>query len=435
MNRGAVCPVPFPFVKKGTRERPNIFLVHLVLFSVQVCFSGWNVLAKVALNDGVNAVALAMAREACATILMFIIARRFDGIVSLDPAHAVRFFWMGLASCGNVVGSMLALSHFNPMAFGVMQPSIPVFAMVLSYMLGMEQMSQLTCMGVLISVAGAVWVELFATTSDWAAAETPGAEGASPEGGGDVTGGGSGWLGSLILLWQCGSMATLMVLQKPMLAVYPPATLTAWYYAVGSALTLLVCAFFGVRPADFLLTSQWEPWIALLYAVVVGTVYTYNAYSWVLNIVSTTTATTYLTLQPVTTVILSVAFLHTVASRHELLGGAVIAVGLLVTIYAKGQDRRGSSNLLRAKQNRELSRVFKTPRRHRFRRSVANGGGGGLGSGDFSNSDTDGPGGTGFDDSDQDPLLGGVIKAVGGGYDPGEAARPDGSLRRFLALV
>lgn len=34
---------------------------------------------------------------------------RVDGIVSLDPAHAVRFFWMGLASCGNVVGSMLAL--------------------------------------------------------------------------------------------------------------------------------------------------------------------------------------------------------------------------------------------------------------------------------------------------------------------------------------
>lgn len=80
--------------------------------------------------------------------------------------------------------------------------------------------------------------------------------------------------------------------------------------------------------------------------------------------------------------------------------------------------------------------MFKTPRRHRFRRSVTNGGGG-IGSGDFSNSDTDGPGGIGFDDSDQDPLLGGVIKAAGGGvgYDPGEAARPDGSLRRFLALV
>lgn len=89
-------------------------------------------------------------------------------------------------------------------------------------------------------------------------------------------------------------------------------------------------------------------------------------------------------------------------------------------------------------KNRELSRVFKTPRRHRFRRSVANGGGGSGGaSGDFSNSDTDGPG-MGFDDSDQDPLLGGATAAGlkgAGGYDPREAARPDGSLRRFLALV
>ncbi len=53
-------------------------------------------------------------------------------------------------------------------------------------------------------------------------------------------------------------MAALMVLQKPMLTVYPPATLTAWYYAVGSFLTLAVCAFYGVQPADFLFTGQWE---------------------------------------------------------------------------------------------------------------------------------------------------------------------------------
>lgn len=80
--------------------------------------------------------------------------------------------------------------------------------------------------------------------------------------------------------------------------------------------------------------------------------------------------------------------------------------------------------------------MFKTPRRHRFRRTVTNGGVGA--SGDFSNSDTDGPG-MGFDDSDQDPLLGGGtpsgLAGKGGGYDPREAARPDGSLRRFLALV
>ncbi len=34
---------------------------------------------------------------------------RVDGKVTLDPVHAVRFLWMGLASCGNVVGAILAL--------------------------------------------------------------------------------------------------------------------------------------------------------------------------------------------------------------------------------------------------------------------------------------------------------------------------------------
>lgn len=67
-------------------------------------------------------------------------------------------------------------------------------------------------------------------------------------------------------------MAALMVLQKPMLAVYPPATLTAWYYAVGSVLTLAVCAFFGVRPVDFLLTGQWEVgvWVFAVWLVCGG---------------------------------------------------------------------------------------------------------------------------------------------------------------------
>ena len=60
------------------------------------------------------------------------------------------------------------------------------------------------------------------------------------------------------------------------------------------------------------------------------------------------------TLQPVTTVVLSVVFLHAAVRGHEIFGGVVIAVGLLVTIYAKGLERRGSSNLLRAKQSRCL---------------------------------------------------------------------------------
>lgn len=76
-------------------------------------------------------------------------------------------------------------------------------------------MSQLKCLGVFISVAGAVWVELFASTSDWAVVESTEAitaaveaaevTGAPSGDAGSADGGGSGWFGSLILLWQVRS--------------------------------------------------------------------------------------------------------------------------------------------------------------------------------------------------------------------------------------
>lgn len=53
-------------------------------------------------------------------------------------------------------------------------------------------------------------------------------------------------------------MGMLMVLQKPFLAVYPSATLTAWYYAVGSVFTMIMCAFSGVELKDFYLTGRLE---------------------------------------------------------------------------------------------------------------------------------------------------------------------------------
>lgn len=66
-------------------------------------------------------------------------------------------------------------------------------------------------------------------------------------------------------------MATLFVVQKPMLAVYPPATLTAWYYAVGTVFTMVLCACSGVQLEDFRLTGQIEVSFLVTEAFVVFT--------------------------------------------------------------------------------------------------------------------------------------------------------------------
>ncbi|CAM9307207.1 unnamed protein product [Choristocarpus tenellus] len=145
-----------------------------------------------------------------------------------------------------------------------------------------------------------------------------------------------------------------------MLAIYPPATVTAWYYAVGSSFTLLLCAFSGVRPVDFLLTGKIEPWIALVYMVLLATVYTYNAYSWAINIVSPMTAVVYATLQPASTTILTMIFLGTTLQLGEVVGGVTVVTGLLVTVYAKGLEQQVLYVRLRAEEDMELAQCFKT---------------------------------------------------------------------------
>ncbi|CAM9307281.1 unnamed protein product, partial [Choristocarpus tenellus] len=100
-----------------------------------------------------------MSREGAATMIMFVIARRMDGRVVLDRAHIGNFIFMGLASFGNVVGCILTLQYLSAEAFGMMQPSVPVIAMAMSYMTGVEGMSSLKCLGVIISVTGAVGLE------------------------------------------------------------------------------------------------------------------------------------------------------------------------------------------------------------------------------------------------------------------------------------
>ncbi|CAN0139162.1 unnamed protein product, partial [Phaeothamnion confervicola] len=322
---------------------PNDPFVHLVLISVQVVFSGWHVLAKVALNDGVSPMALALWREVLATGLMFLVARRLDGHVVMQREHARRFALMGIASFGNVVGAVVALRHLSPMAFGLMQPSIPVLALLLSYLLGIEGMSRLKVAAVVTAVAGAILVEVVsasdanAAAADAAAAAADAAAAAAAAAGGSATvaadgaaaggddSGRSAAFGGIVVFLQCCSMATLAVVQKPVLAVYPPATVTLWYYAIGSAVTVAACIAFGVPVHDFALTGRLLPWLALAYAALPATLFTYNALSWATGQVAPTTVTVYSTLQPAGTLLLSALFLGYRVSTMQLFGGAVVS--------------------------------------------------------------------------------------------------------------
>jgi drug/metabolite transporter (DMT)-like permease len=154
-----------PIALNGARDRlrskwkVDPRYVHVVLVSVSLTFSGWHVCAKIALNDGVNPMALALLREALATVLMWCMAVRCEGWQRMDRKHFPRLLLLGFCSFVNVVGAILAIKLLSPTAVALMQPSIPVFAMIISYLCGEEGMSRLKACGVLTAVSGAVWVQ------------------------------------------------------------------------------------------------------------------------------------------------------------------------------------------------------------------------------------------------------------------------------------
>eukprot|EP00953_Heterococcus_sp_UTEX-ZZ885_P010458 6109-Heterococcus_DN1.PRE.2 len=246
-----------PIALSGARDRlrskwkVDPRYLHVVLVSVSLAFSGWHVCAKIALNDGVNPMALALLREALATVLMSCMAVRCEGWQRMDRKHFPRLLLLGFCSFVNVVGAILAIKLLSPTAVALMQPSIPVFAMIISFLCGEEGMSRLKACGVLTAVSGAVWVQ-YNTVRTQAPDNSATQDSADQDGGSNTT----AIIGGLILVAQCLCMALLTVAQRPMLTQYPSMTLTAWYYAVGSMFTLLACIFGDVSANDLLLTSK-----------------------------------------------------------------------------------------------------------------------------------------------------------------------------------
>ncbi|EWM25961.1 nodulin 21 -like transporter family protein [Nannochloropsis gaditana] len=301
--------------------------VHPLMVLVQVIFSGYHVLTSSALKTkGVNPLVFALYRELSASLFMALYACvavwRGKHRWQLETRHIPRFLALGLFSAGNVLGAVQALTLITPTNFSVLQPSIPVFTMLLSVLFRMERLTPLKALGLLAAVAGAVVVEVVHP------AGISGQEGGESEGGDGSSSRADFISGNVIVLLQCLSMASLLVFQKTALTHYHPTVVTAWYYSIGSVLTLIICVSQSLPSSAYALSTSPAPWLALAYAALLGTAFNYNAYSWAGTVVAPGIISIYSTLQPVGTALLSVLFLHATITGGEMGGGGIGHSGL-----------------------------------------------------------------------------------------------------------
>ena len=113
-----------------------------------------------------------------------------------------------------------------------------------------------------------------------------------------------------------------------------------------AAITVLLSGAWFTRfdRGDFSFHGDVFPWLALAYACIFATVYAYNGYSWAGKRVSPAITTIYNTLQPVGTSVLSLIFMGTVITLPEIVGGLLVMIGLIVTVYGRQLEAAQSKN-------------------------------------------------------------------------------------------
>jgi drug/metabolite transporter (DMT)-like permease len=275
--------------------------VALALLTVQVSFSTFQVVSKLMLRD-LPSLALVGSRVVLATPILLWIAWRRDRLI--PPWRELP--WLALLGLLGVTLNQIlfmeGLKRTTATNSAILIPSIPVFALLIGALFGVERPSGKRLVGIGLAIVGALCVvdpRRFHLASH---------------------------TGDLLILSNCLAYAGFMVLQRPVLKRLPWRTVIAWSFLFG-------CLFLAPFTAGSTVQNvgRFSPLLTaeLLYVVLIGTVVPYALNSWAIRRSSPNAAAIYTTLQPPLTALLAWALLGERLGVNQILGGALILAGLL----------------------------------------------------------------------------------------------------------
>lgn len=301
-------------------DRRGLLTLHLALLAVQASFSGLHVVGKMVLED-VPPLALACLRVLFATpVLLLFAARRGAKVPELRwlPKLALLGF---LGVFLNQVLFIVGLSYTTPTNAAILMTSVPAFAVGVAALLGLERIGPYRLAGVILAICGALVILDPARFSL----------------------GESTLFGNLLILLNCLSFASFLVLQRPILRHLPWQTVIAGAFAFGSLGVLAVGGTtLGQLSAHSLPATTW---LGILYIMVFPTALSYLLNSWAIQRSSALLVAAYTTLQPLLTALLSSLFLSEILTWRQGIGFAFIASGLWCVSWRAGRGARRAASL------------------------------------------------------------------------------------------
>jgi len=285
--------------------------VHTALLAVQMSFAGFHVVAKTVLTE-LEPLALAGLRVAIATPILLLLAWRKDRCLPRRRDLPTLLMLGILGVCINQVLFILGLQHTTATNAAILMPSIPVFAVAVAALLRIESVGWRRIMGIALAVVGALVL-------------------LDP---GSMTPGGGSGFGNLLILLNCLSYATFLVLQRPILERLPWRTVISWSFLFGS-LAVLGFAATDLYELELGGVSTFA-WWGLAYIVALPTIFSYAVNTWAVKRSSPSLAASYTTAQPLFTALLAAWFLGEQLGAREAIGFVLIAAGLWRVSWRRG---------------------------------------------------------------------------------------------------
>ncbi|HEY8021684.1 MAG TPA: DMT family transporter [Thermoanaerobaculia bacterium] len=277
--------------------------VQAVLVAVQVCFGIFHVVGKAVLAE-MAPLALAGIRALVAAPLLMALAWRIDRVLPRRRDLPMLALLGALGVLANQVLFIEGLKRTTATNAAIIMVAIPVFAVAVGALLGIERLGMGRLAGVALSIAGAL-ILLDPTR---------------------LTLGSDATLGNALILTNAFCYAAFLVLQRPILRRLPWRTVIAWAFLFGGGGVLLFAwPDLAALPGAHLSRATW--W-GVAYIVLFPTAFAYAASTWAVRRSSPSLVAAYGTLQPLVTASLAAIFLGERFGWPQGIGFALIVAGL-----------------------------------------------------------------------------------------------------------
>ena len=278
--------------------------VELMLLTTVVLWALNLSITKYILEEGVAPLAYASVRYALAGAIFLALTLLVERTLRIQRRHIPVLAFAAVVLWLNQVSFVFALDKTTASTIGLILGAIPIFAALFGLALGREHLSRRFWLGAAVSFLGVGLVAVGA--------------------GSEVSG---GYVGILLGIAICATWAAYSVAVAPLMTVYSPSRVSA----VVIPTTWAMLALTGIpqtREQDWNL--GWWIWVLLVFATVGPLVLTNILWFRSISKIGPARATLAANLQPFVAAVLAVVLLSEPLGLLQVLGGLLIAAGILL---------------------------------------------------------------------------------------------------------